>query len=235
MVNIYVLKLENDKYYIGKTNNPTFRLEQHFQSNGSAWTKKYPPIQVIAIIPYCDVFDEDKYTLKYMEKYGINNVRGGSFCQIKLDENNIETITRMINGSTDKCYICGSNKHFVNKCPNDEYEDLIKFLIKENRCLRCQRKGHYIDDCYAKTYDNGEEIIDYESETESDIEVFACEYCGKEFETEKGAQFHENVHCPMKNKKNKQTTKTFKCFRCGREGHYSDSCYALKHVNGKNL
>ena len=83
--NIYILELKNNKYYIGKTNNPTFRLEQHFNSNlrsGSAWTKKYPPIKVIEIIPNCDNFDEDKYTLKYITMYVVNNVRGGSFCQI---------------------------------------------------------------------------------------------------------------------------------------------------------
>jgi hypothetical protein len=198
MVSIYILQLQNNKFYIGKTNNPFFRLEQHFNSNGSAWTKKYNPIKVIEIIPNCDNYDEDKYTIKYMTQYGINNVRGGSFCQIKLDENNIETITRMINGASNNCFLCGNNNHYANKCPNNnEYEDLIKFLIKENRCLRCQRKGHYIDDCYAKTFDNGEEIIDYESENE----VFSCEYCGKEFETEKGARFHENVHCKKKYQK----------------------------------
>ena len=40
MVYIYILKLRNNKYYIGKTQNPTFRLEDHFENNGSSWTKK---------------------------------------------------------------------------------------------------------------------------------------------------------------------------------------------------
>ncbi len=30
MVFIYILQLEQGKYYIGKTNNPTFRLENHY-------------------------------------------------------------------------------------------------------------------------------------------------------------------------------------------------------------
>ena len=29
MVTIYVLELENKKYYVGKTNNPEVRFEQH--------------------------------------------------------------------------------------------------------------------------------------------------------------------------------------------------------------
>jgi hypothetical protein len=51
-----------------------------------------------------------------MEKYGINNVRGGSFCEIKLSDTNISTLNQMIRGVTDKCYICGRNDHFANDC-----------------------------------------------------------------------------------------------------------------------
>jgi predicted GIY-YIG superfamily endonuclease len=38
MVFIYLLELENNKYYVGKTSKPDFRLEQHFNSSGSQWT-----------------------------------------------------------------------------------------------------------------------------------------------------------------------------------------------------
>ena len=40
MVSIYVLKLKEGKYYIGKTNNEKKRIEEHIKSNGSEWTKK---------------------------------------------------------------------------------------------------------------------------------------------------------------------------------------------------
>ena len=39
MVFIYILELENKKYYVGKSANPNFRLEQHFNLSGSQWTK----------------------------------------------------------------------------------------------------------------------------------------------------------------------------------------------------
>ena len=76
MVFIYILQLTQGKYYVGKTENPKFRLDSHFKSGGCAWTKKYKPQQIIALFPDCDDFDEDKFTLKYMSKYGIDNVRG---------------------------------------------------------------------------------------------------------------------------------------------------------------
>ena len=33
MVNIYILKLENNKYYIGKSNKPIDRINNHFNNN----------------------------------------------------------------------------------------------------------------------------------------------------------------------------------------------------------
>ena len=116
MVNIYVLKLEKGKYYVGKTNNPRFRLENHFNSNGSQWTKKYKPLKIIEIKPDCDDYDEDKYTKIYMDKYGIENVRGGSFVSIKLDETTVNYLTHMSNGTNDKCFRCGRPGHFDANC-----------------------------------------------------------------------------------------------------------------------
>jgi hypothetical protein len=116
MVTIYILLLEQDKYYIGKSKNPNTRIEQHFNSNGSSWTQKYKPVNVVETLYNCDSFDEDKYTLKYMAKFGINNVRGGSFCEITLSNDNISTIQKMLKSSHDKCYICGESGHFANQC-----------------------------------------------------------------------------------------------------------------------
>ena len=116
---IYILKLNDNKFYIGKTSNPSFRLENHFNQNGSAWTKKYKPIKLYELKPDCDDDDEDKMTIQYMRKYGKDNVRGGSFCQIKLNKENENTLDRMINGSSDKCYNCGGN-HFIKYCKKNK-------------------------------------------------------------------------------------------------------------------
>jgi len=116
MLTIYVLKCEEEKYYVGKSKNYNIRLNQHFNGDGSMWTKKYKSISVEYSILTNDSYDEDKITLQYMEKKGINNVRGGSFTRIILNDEQINVITSMIYGSNDKCFICGSSDHFVKDC-----------------------------------------------------------------------------------------------------------------------
>lgn len=156
---VYVLKLKSGKYYIGKTNNPKFRLDEHFNYEGSEWTKKYEPVDVLKLIPNCDQYDEYKYTIKYMQKYGIDNVRGGSFCELELSHDNITTIKKMLKGSSDRCYNCGSTDHFVKDCNKKRNRNRNNVSEKSiNRCFRCHRKGHWINECYAKTYKTGEYI-----------------------------------------------------------------------------
>jgi hypothetical protein len=128
MVFIYALQLQSGKYYIGKTNYPQFRLEDHFNSHGSAWTQKYKPMEVLELIPDCDDYDEDKYTLKYMDKYGIDNVRGGSFVSVTLDKSTIDHLTQMSNGTNNKCFNCGEIGHFIKDCKKLLF--LVIFAVK---------------------------------------------------------------------------------------------------------
>ena len=121
MVFIYILLLEQQKYYVGKTNNPIFRLKDHFHEgskNGAAWTRKYQPLEVEKIIPNCDNFDEDKINKMYMKQHGIDNVRGGSYVKISLDEMQTLLLEKEIFTAENSCFHCGQKGHFIATCPN---------------------------------------------------------------------------------------------------------------------
>lgn len=125
---IYILQLEENKYYVGKTKHPKFRLESHFNAEGSEWTKKYKPIEVVKIIEDCDEFDEDKYTLMYMSLYGIDNVRGGSFCSTIINKKNLKIIDNMIAGLSKedvRCCICllrlEDSKYYIMKVKDKNF------------------------------------------------------------------------------------------------------------------
>jgi len=63
--NIYILKLENDKWYIGKSDNPQQRYLCHLNGAGSAWTSRHKPIELFKVFENLSPFDEDKYTKEY--------------------------------------------------------------------------------------------------------------------------------------------------------------------------
>jgi predicted GIY-YIG superfamily endonuclease len=117
MVFIYILKLQNGKWYIGKTNNVFTRYAQHKEGRGSAWTRIHKPIKVHFSYEQKSPFDEDKTTKEYMAKYGIQNVRGGAFVKPTLPNNVVQELQREIWMATDCCFHCGSPDHFGKHCP----------------------------------------------------------------------------------------------------------------------
>jgi len=144
MVVIYILKLEQGKYYVGKTCDLIARLQAHYTGSASEWTKRYPVISLENWYPDCSDYDEDKYTLMTMAAHGINNVRGGSWCALDLSQETIAEITQRLRSANDKCLRCGSSEHFVADCKAEEKAAPAPAAVV---CFKCGVAGHYGNAC----------------------------------------------------------------------------------------
>ena len=83
---IYKTNCSHGKKYIGKTTDIERRSHQHFSGNGSKVTQKFKPksIEVIDTVPgYFSDIVEQYHTEENIEKYGYQNVRGGSYTNSK--------------------------------------------------------------------------------------------------------------------------------------------------------
>jgi len=96
----YVLKLTDDKYYIGKTTNINTRFFEHIsdRGSGSKWTRLYKPISIIATF---DFECEKLLTLFFMKMYGIDNVRGSYWCRIQMKDETKKSLLKQIKDNED--------------------------------------------------------------------------------------------------------------------------------------
>eukprot|EP00474_Spongospora_subterranea_P003453 CRZ03911.1 hypothetical protein [Spongospora subterranea] len=118
MGQVYVLRLEGDNIYVGKSDDAEARISKHFRGSGSAWTKLHAPLSVEEIRPMQNDFNEDNVVKEYMMKYGVDQVRGGSYSQLRLDESSLASLEKEIRSATNACFRCGGSNHFSSYCPS---------------------------------------------------------------------------------------------------------------------
>jgi predicted GIY-YIG superfamily endonuclease len=161
---VYVLKLEDDRYYVGRTSNFMQRMKEHFTYGGSEYTKKYKPIKIVEVFEEKDTYDERDKTLEYMQKYGYEKVRGYAWCREvllkfpKTKNKNKKTINK-----EKYCY----NDEGIKKLYVDENKDIIEIgnilnkspgsiayiLEKMNIVERRQLTRGYFDYVFSDLYD----------------------------------------------------------------------------------
>lgn len=214
MESIYVLLLEENKYYIGHVyaksqEDIEWRIMEHVWKleTCAEWTRRYAVRQVVGVFPGT-LIDEENLTLLYMQKYGRENCRGGTHCQLILpppppDESSIaKTISAL-----SACYHCHQQGHYSNQCPlkccalcgsmTHQAKECLQATVK---CYKCGNMGHVQKDC-----------------PDSERKCFHCKQAG-----------HYEKSCPNRTAEYGSTVRLSKpqgnCYRCGYPGHWANQC-----------
>lgn len=209
MLSLYALSLQSGKFYVGTTTNFQFRISNHKNAKGSQWTKIYPLVEAKRVLPKCDRFDEDKYTLKYMASYGIDNVRGGSFSHPEIYPNTREIIKKMLFGPTTLIkYIKIQNNNGLYKITS-ETDDIPPvstglLIIKT-----------------SDPYDVNKTVVAYMTKYGID------KVRGGSFTAELLSDSEKKVLSAMMNSGKNV------CFKCGSSSHYSSNCMGV--TQNKNI
>jgi predicted GIY-YIG superfamily endonuclease len=157
-MSIYLLKLEQGKYYVGRSENPKRRYEEHINGQcGSRWTEIYKPIKMKILKQQANNFDEDRYTKEIMMKHGIDNVRGGTYCMFHLPKPIKDMIYKEIKNATDRCFNCGAVGHYVADCTKKKKDlytqpKIAQKPLRTNKCSCCHKSGHNIRSCPLAKY-----------------------------------------------------------------------------------
>ena len=130
---IYVVKLHENKRYIYFTTNSDLQFWE-FDKDISEFLYYYGALEVDRIIPNCDKYDTDKYVKKYMKHYGLDNIRGGSYNNLKLTSFEKEFIQKELD------YIdIDDNKY------NDKNKKKIEWIeYYEDKLRQIKNNGYWV-------------------------------------------------------------------------------------------
>ena len=79
---VYVLELKDQRFAVDHTECLSQRLHDHWRGQGTAWSKKYPPVRVLDIIKTTienALGLEEAKTMELKLRFGWNSTRGGTW------------------------------------------------------------------------------------------------------------------------------------------------------------
>jgi len=193
---IYILELQQRKWYVGRSDCVEKRFQEHLCGAGAAWTRLYPPIRVFKTLEG-GPFDEDKVTKELMSEHGIDAVRGGTYVSIELSAEQSSVLIQELRMAADRCLLCGGQGHFAAACreftsgaDSNSYSAL--YLIgnffgltatKTSWCACCNRE--FVNDDQARKSHEAQCRIYYRSH---------CQRCGRQGHTKTRCYARSDKH-----------------------------------------
>jgi hypothetical protein len=207
---INIIALEKGRYYIGKHSITDIQ-----NGIGPTWVKTYKPVKLIKQVTNSLEYDT---LLEYMEKYGIDYVRGSTYVSMELSQYDKDKLNKLLFGpkpvSTEIiCIYCKEIGHNEYSC------DILKY-DKENEFQQISYRGH-------KEKSN---TVSYNNTTSKS---YQCMYCEIEFDNSDIL----NRHIPICKDEAfiRPSGKGLNCERCGRNTHATANCRAKSDIYGYDI
>jgi hypothetical protein len=95
---LFVIRCQEEKYYLGLSNNFVSIFFKHLENLENVdWMNIYKPIELVHIEQFFDIEMLNCCVLRYMDYYGIENVRGGHYSNTVLNFEQYDEIMCQIN------------------------------------------------------------------------------------------------------------------------------------------
>jgi hypothetical protein len=187
MPTIFALECDDKHYYIGISKKQYFtEIDGHFRGiSGVEWTSLHKPIKLVMLRPYCDASDHDMYVEIFMQRYGIDKVRGGSYIQTDLEDQMINVLKLRLNDKSLTCRKCVLNGHGENQCP---FTCPFRSMDVEQPNYTDANVTHEINatnTVKSSMYDNSWSII-------NSVSKYVCNKC-----CGTGLIYSEGIHCRL--------------------------------------
>lgn len=250
---IYVLELAGGRYYVGESNDPRRRYDEHCAGTGAAWTKKYKPKKMIRTTPRTGPTHEDAVVKEMMMAHGIDAVRGGSYSNVVLTKAQREMLEAEMRGGSGKCMRCGHSGHWVKDCfatrnadgvfINDATSRYARDSTKEVKDVPVTHRAAQSAAILAEPAINmwrafGSALTSAitaigGAHARGAVAASVAQPDASEWEDPDGN--YSDEYEDEADEHDEGSSATDACFRCGRTSHYIADCYASRHVDGSRL
>lgn len=234
---IYVLRLVDDHYYVGRTQDVVTRVSEHStgtagrptKDRGASWTAKYPVLGVVRVVQ-SDKNEEETMTKRYMDVYGVDKVRGGKFTQIKLSAEHLREIETSRISADDACHVCGQIGHFARFCPNRAAVAAAKAASQVPTPVHGPRVADPVPDLATGAGPRPK------AKTKTAATVHTSTAGGTSVVVTPGEDGAAASPSPLLLLPLPHGHNSAQCGRCGRsDSHSANNCRAIYHLNGTRL
>lgn len=91
---LFLIELEHGKYFAGASPDPIKALEAYREGLGEipSWLSIHRPLRLREVVAVAQSEELDAHVQEWMARYGVENVRGGSWTDVRLRDTDRQRI-----------------------------------------------------------------------------------------------------------------------------------------------